>query len=178
MDWTKWTGEWMPQRMPQRMPKRMPQRMQAADEDEDDDARIIQMEFESSVCFYTRDGCLRRRHRADSPRTPRGVQSLLDDIVAQLRLCGLEISAGLDGKSASLRIDVDRPEETMDRQPAAPLGRVWYSHTGHHHHPDSDYLGVPLSPMTMRADVADRLNCGLDNISAAPLKPQQRLFYF
>ena len=109
-------------------------------------------------------------------RTPRGVQSLLDDIVAQLRLCGLEISAGLDGKSASLRIDVDgrRKQWTVNPQhhlavfgtliPAITITQI------------QNYLGVPLSPMTMRADVADRLNCGLDNISAAPLKPQQRLF--
>ena len=40
-------------------------------------------------------------------RTSRGLQSLLDDLSSELRLSGLEISAGLDGKSASLCIDVD-----------------------------------------------------------------------
>lgn len=38
------------------------------------------------------------------------------------------------------------------------------------------YLGVPLSPMKTRADVADKLTMGLENISSAPLKPQQRLY--
>lgn len=40
-------------------------------------------------------------------RPPMGLQSLLKDLAAKLQLCGLEVSAGLDGKSASLRIDVD-----------------------------------------------------------------------
>ena len=38
------------------------------------------------------------------------------------------------------------------------------------------YLGVPLSPMRRRVDIAGRLEEGLGNISWAPLKPQQRLF--
>ena len=40
-------------------------------------------------------------------RTSHGLQFLLDDLSSELPLSGLEISAGLDGKSASLRIDVD-----------------------------------------------------------------------
>ena len=40
-------------------------------------------------------------------RTSGGLQYLLGDLAAEFRLSGLEISAGLDGKSASLRIDVD-----------------------------------------------------------------------
>ena len=38
------------------------------------------------------------------------------------------------------------------------------------------YLGVPLSPMRRRVDIAGRLEEGFGNISWAPLKPQQRLF--
>ena len=38
------------------------------------------------------------------------------------------------------------------------------------------YLGVPLSPMRTRADIAGKLNEGLGNITSTPLKPQQRLF--
>ena len=38
------------------------------------------------------------------------------------------------------------------------------------------YLGVPLSPMRTRADIAGKLNEGLGNITSAPLKPQQLLF--
>lgn len=109
-------------------------------------------------------------------RTPRGVQSLLDDMAVQLRLCGLEVSAGLDGKSASLRIDVDGRKKKWTVNPrhhltvfGTPIPAITITQI-------QNYLGVPLSPMTTRADVADRLNSGLDNISAAPLKPQQRLF--
>ena len=40
-------------------------------------------------------------------KTSGGLQYLLADLAAEFRLSGLEISAGLDGKSASLRIDVD-----------------------------------------------------------------------
>ena len=40
-------------------------------------------------------------------RTPAGLQFLLSDLAAEFALSGLEVSAGLDGKSASLRIDVD-----------------------------------------------------------------------
>ena len=38
------------------------------------------------------------------------------------------------------------------------------------------YLGIPLSPMRTRADIAGNLEEGLGNITCAPLKPQQRLF--
>ena len=88
----------------------------------------------------------------------------------------MEVSAGLDGKSASLRIDVDgkrkmwivnsHPHLQVFGQPIPAIG-------------DADtqrYLGVPLSPMRMRADIAGKLNEGLGNISLASLKPQQRLF--
>ena len=40
-------------------------------------------------------------------RTPAGLQFLLSDLAAEFALSGLDVSAGLDGKSASLRIDVD-----------------------------------------------------------------------
>lgn len=40
-------------------------------------------------------------------RTPGVLQYLLSDIAAEFKFNGLEVSAGLDGKSASLRIDLD-----------------------------------------------------------------------
>ena len=40
-------------------------------------------------------------------RTSGGLLFLLNDLAAEFRLSGLEVSAGLDSKSASLRIDVD-----------------------------------------------------------------------
>ena len=40
-------------------------------------------------------------------RTPGVLQYLLSDIAAKFKLSGLEVSAGLDGKSTSLQIDLD-----------------------------------------------------------------------
>ena len=39
--------------------------------------------------------------------TSSGLQLLLNELAAEFRLSGLEVSAGLDGKSARLRIDID-----------------------------------------------------------------------
>ena len=40
-------------------------------------------------------------------RTPAGLQALADDLDCELTLCGLELSTGLQGKSASIRLDID-----------------------------------------------------------------------
>ena len=40
-------------------------------------------------------------------RTSGGLQHLLSDLAAEVKLSGLEVSAGLDGTSASLQIDLD-----------------------------------------------------------------------
>ena len=108
-------------------------------------------------------------------RTPRGLQHLVEDLAAEFRLSGLEVSAGLDGKSASLQIDVDGkrkmwivnlPHLQVFGQPIPAIGVAEVQR----------YLGVPLVPMRTRADIAGKLNGGLGNISRAPLKPQQRLY--
>ena len=54
-------------------------------------------------------------------RTPCGLQFLLDDLSAELRLSGLEISAGMDGKSASLHIDVDDKRKKWTVSPRSHL---------------------------------------------------------
>ena len=109
-------------------------------------------------------------------RTPRGLQRLLDSLSAEFRLSGLEISAGLDGKSASLRIDIDGSRKKWIVNPlphlqcfGAPIPAVSIVEV-------QQYLGVPLSPMRTRADVAGKLQDGLGNITRAPLKPQQRMY--
>ena len=109
-------------------------------------------------------------------RTSCGLQSLLDDLAAEFRLSGLEVSAGLDGKSASLRIDINGKRKMWIVNPlphlqvfGQPIPAIGVADT-------QRYLGVPLSPMRTRADIAGKLNEGLGNISRAPLKPQQRLF--
>ena len=88
----------------------------------------------------------------------------------------MEVSAGLDGKSALLRIDVDDKRKMWIFNPHPHLqvfGQLIpaIDITG-----VQRYLGVPLSPMRTRADIAGKLEKGLGNISCAPLKPQQRLF--
>ena len=109
-------------------------------------------------------------------RTPAGLQFLLSDLVAEFALSGLEVSAGLDGMSASLRMDIDgkrkmwvcnpHPHLRVFRQPIPAINIISVQ----------QYLGVPLSPMRTRADIAGKLQEGLGNISLAPLKPQQQLF--
>ena len=109
-------------------------------------------------------------------RTPGGLQYLLSDLAAEFKLSGLEISAGLDSKSASLRIDVDGKKKMWIVNPhphlqvfGQPIPAIDITGV-------QQYLGVPLSPMRTRADIAGKLTEGLRNISLAPLKPQQRMF--
>ena len=109
-------------------------------------------------------------------RTSGGLQFLLSDLAAEFWLSGLEVSAGLDGKSALLGFDVDgkrkmwivnpHPHLQVFGQPIPAIDITGIQR----------YLGVPLSPMRTRADVAGKLEEGLGNSSRAPLKPQQRLF--
>ena len=107
--------------------------------------------------------------------TPAGLQALADDLNHELGLCGLEISTGLSGKSASLRIDVDGRAKKWVVNPlpylrvAGELIAVSVSQVYR-------YLEVEISPQSTRANVAKTLEDGLSNISAAPLKPQQRLY--
>ena len=88
----------------------------------------------------------------------------------------MEVSAGLNGKSASLRIDIDGKRKMWIVNPhphlqvfGQPIPAIGVADT-------QRYLRVPLSPMRMRADIAGKLNEGFGNISRTPLKPQQRLF--
>ena len=109
-------------------------------------------------------------------RTSGGLQFLLSDLAAEFRLSGLEVSAGLDGKSALLRIDVDgkrkmwivnpHPHLQVFGQPLPAIDIIGIQRC----------LGVPLSPMRTSPDVAGKLEEGLGHISRAPLKSQQRLF--
>lgn len=109
-------------------------------------------------------------------RHHRGLQFLLNDLAAEFRLCGMEISAGLDGKSASLRIDVDGKRKKWIVNPHPHLLVFGQPVPAINIEEVQRYLGVPLSPMRTRADVAGKLRVGLENISSAPLKPQQRLY--
>ena len=74
-----------------------------------------------------------------------GFQHLLNDLAVEFRLSSLEVSAGLDGKSASLRIDVDGKRKMWIVNPhlhlqvfGQPIPAVGVADT-------QQYLGVFLS---------------------------------
>ena len=80
-------------------------------------------------------------------RTPSGLQFLLSNVAAEFGLSGLEVSPGLDGKSASLRIDVDGKRKMWIVNPHPHL-RVFGQPVPAISIADTQrYFGVPLSPM-------------------------------
>ena len=109
-------------------------------------------------------------------RSPAGLLALADDLDYQLTLCGLELSTGLQGKSASIRLDIDGrakwwivyPHPYLrvrgELVPTLTVSQVY------------KYLGVDISPQSTKATVPETPKQGLSNISKAPLKPQQRLY--
>ena len=109
-------------------------------------------------------------------RTSVGAQSQINRLNDHLKKCGLSISAGISGKSASMRIDVDGKKKKWvvnpnvhlhvagEDIPAITVTQVY------------SYLGIPFSPKGPIVDVASKLQTKLDNLSRAPLKPQQRLY--
>ena len=113
--------------------------------------------------------------------TPLGLQTLLDSLDQALGLVGLEISAGTNGKSASLRIDIDGKAKQWVVNPH-PFLRVTRLPgdagliTATSITQAQKYLGVEISAGAIRAKAANKLQRGLSHLSAAPLKPQQRLY--
>ena len=113
--------------------------------------------------------------------TPLGLHTLLESLDRALGLVGLEISAGPNGKSASLQIDIEgkakrwvvnpHPSLKLARLPAdaglIPATSITQA---------QKYLGVEISAGAIRAKTANKLQRGLSHLSAAPLKPQQRLY--
>ena len=104
-----------------------------------------------------------------------GLQHQMDILTEQLRLAGLEVSAGANGKSKTMAIVVDgrRKMWVCDRRPflkvnGERLAAIAVNET-------QKYLGIHLSPYITRAHVDEVLKVGLDNLGQAPLKPQQRL---
>ena len=64
----------------------------------------------------------------------------------------------------------------MDCQPTSPPAGLWEPIPTVSITEVQEYLGVPLSPMRMRVDVAGKLEEGLRNLSSVPLKSQQCLY--
>ena len=107
---------------------------------------------------------------------PDSLQVLADDLDHRLRLSGLEISTGLNGKSASFRICTDGRAKKWTVYPHPFLkigGQLIPTLTASQVY---KYLGVNISPQGTKAAVAEIVQEGLNNISAAPLTPQQRLY--
>ena len=89
--------------------------------------------------------------------SPDGLQALADELDRRLRLCGLEISTGLDGKSVSLCIDVNgrAKEWTVHPHSFITIGgeyipTVTVSQVYKH-------LGINISPQGTKAAVAEIL---------------------
>ena len=101
---------------------------------------------------------------------------MASELEYQIAMCGLSISSGPRGKSASMRLDIDGKAKKKvinplpylrvagETVPAISVSQVYR------------YLGVDVSPCRARANVATMLRDGLASISSAPLKPQQRLY--
>lgn len=107
--------------------------------------------------------------------TPAGLQSQLNKFAEHLRSCGLNISAGPKGKSASLRIEIDGRKKKWIVNPHQHLMILNQQVPALFISDTYQYLGVPLSAAETRPDVHLNLEKGLENLTSAPLKPQQRL---
>ena len=59
--------------------------------------------------------------------SPSSLQCLFDDLSEESRLSGLELSAGLTGKSACLRIDVDGKAKRWIANPNPFLMRIYFN---------------------------------------------------
>ena len=110
-----------------------------------------------------------------SSSTPRGLQSQLNILCKHLGESSLQIRAGADGKSASLRISIDGrdkyivdPTEYLtianEKVPTLTASASY------------KYLGIIISSLGAKLNVKPILDQGLQTLSQAPLKPQQRLY--
>ena len=100
----------------------------------------------------------------------------MDALVYNLERGGLRISAGADGKSASMRVVVDGKAKKwlVDPTPFLHAGEQVIpslSVTGEY-----KYLGIQVSATGNNMKVKEVLDQGLRNLTEAPLKPQQRLY--
>lgn len=109
-------------------------------------------------------------------RTSVGAQSQIDRLNDHLSKCGLTISAGSSGKSASMRIDVDGKRKCWVVNPNDHLHVAGIGIPAKSIKQVYCYLGIPFSAKGPILDVAHKLQGYLDNLSRAPLKPQQRMY--
>ena len=93
--------------------------------------------------------------------TPRGLQTLANELESQLALYGLSISSGPQGKLPSLRLDIDGKAKkwvvdphpylriTGETLPAVSVSQVYR------------YLGADISPQRTKANVEELEGCRL-----------------
>ena len=108
--------------------------------------------------------------------SPEGLQSQLDAFVKSLGRGGLEISAGVNGKSASLRIDVDGKAKRWVVNPHDFLKAGEESVPALSVTQGYKYLGITISASRASCIAKKVLDDGMRELSQAPLKPQQRLY--
>ena len=108
--------------------------------------------------------------------TPRGLQSQLDTFCKHLGESGLQLSAGADGKSASLRISIDGRKKKYIVDPTEFLTIANEKVPTLTASASYKYLGINISSLGAKLNVKPILDEGLQNLSQAPLKPQQRLY--
>ena len=109
-------------------------------------------------------------------RTPVGAQSQIDSIADHLAKSGLEISAGPGGKSASLRIQIDGHKKKWVVNPNEHLQVCGQVIRALGIDGVYKYLGIPMSVKGAQSTLVGKLQEYLDNVTKAPLKPQQRLY--
>ena len=101
-----------------------------------------------------------------------GAQSQINRLSEHLGKCGLTISAGDLGKSASLRIDVDGKRKRWVVNPLNHLHVSGLVIPAKSIKQVYSYLGIPFSAKGPIVDVAEKLQVKLNNLGRAPLKPQ------
>ena len=108
-------------------------------------------------------------------RTSVAAQSQIDKLNEHPGKCGSTFSAGESGKLASLRIDVDGKKKRWVVNPLDHLHVAGNVIPAKSIKQVYSYLGISFSARGPVADVVEKLQMKLNNLSRAPLKPQQRM---
>ena len=108
--------------------------------------------------------------------SPAALQLQVDALSDHLAASGLAISAGLNGKSASLRITHDKKRKQWHCDPATFLACQNQLVPSITINQTYKYLGIEITPGKHQPHVVDLARRLLANLTRAPLKPQQRIF--